>query len=479
MKESSQLQRRSPRGSVFLVAIVGAMAGFAVFQNVATVKYLERAMTMPHQRQIYTAKENSEESSPATTARHQTALLKRTNLTRRSSRFPSVEERVKFYMANWYLPPCEGSSSGFVNYRIFNSSSRDDDSSVELSYPPTEGDNATALEVTWNIRADRLFHLGRDELNNCAGNRTHYRNMEYYCQDTIDTMLPLMQRLEWWKDAPPVPVLLQYGDSVHAGKYAKFPHFIKARKVRAQKDLQLLTSGECHTGSRQSLTDQFEGIIWKLEISRHYVSDLQHVDENDIPWSKKKNKAVFRGGLTGRRPRENDDVDRCMEMRRCRLVYSYHNSSLVDAKLISMLNNGIPEILNGVNLLGSKLSVKDQLDYKAVIMLEGNDVGTGVKWALLSNSVLIMQPPAVTSWAMEELLEPWVHYIPLNNNLTDVEEKMQWIIDNDEYAHRIAQRGTLWIKDLLFHRDAMADNVAVDLEILRRYRNHFRISVDL
>jgi len=84
-----------------------------------------------------------------------------------------------------------------------------------------------------------------------------------------------------------------------------------------------------------------------------------------------------------------------------------------------------------------------------------------------------MQAPTKTSWAMEELLEPWVHYIPLSADLSDVEEKMQWVIDNDAEARRIAHRGKLWISDLVFHPDAERDERLVYDEILRRYSTHF------
>jgi hypothetical protein len=57
----------------------------------------------------------------------------------------------------------------------------------------------------------------------------------------------------------------------------------------------------------------------------------------------------------------------------------------------------------------------------------------------------------------EEILEPWVHYRPLADYLSDVEEKMQWVIDNDEEAREIAHRGKLWISDLVFHPDADND----------------------
>ena len=34
--------------------------------------------------------------------------------TERKDRFPSMEERVKIYMSDWYVPPCEEFTDGFV-----------------------------------------------------------------------------------------------------------------------------------------------------------------------------------------------------------------------------------------------------------------------------------------------------------------------------------------------------------------------------
>ena len=145
------------------------------------------------------------------------------------------------------------------------------------------------------------------------------------------------------------------------------------------------------------------------------------------------------------------------------------------------------------------------------LFCSGNDVSSGVKWAMLSQSVVLMPPPTVTSWAMEELLEPWVvrlaneylfrlalriedddpisnltfspfacvtlssqHYIPLNEEATDVEEKMKWIKSHDDEAKRISERATLWMEDLVFHPDAIEDDRRIQEEILMRYEAHFK-----
>ena len=220
-----------------------------------------------------------------------------------------------------------------------------------------------------------------------------------------------------------------------------------------------------------------EPIIWKLETRRHYAPTAD-VAKNDRPWREKRNLALYRGAMTGIRRVEESwtetmtDFEKCFKFIRCQLVYLLANSTLVDAKVTKTFGF-LPDMVDGVRIVSDRMSMSDQLAYKAIIMLEGNDVSSGLKWALLSNSVVLMQPPLFTSWALEELLEPWVHYVPLNDNLSNVEERVQWVIDHDGEAEQIARRATLWIHDLLLHPDAMEDEADILSEIVRRYEAHF------
>ena len=112
-------------------------------------------------------------------------------------------------------------------------------------------------------------------------------------------------------------------------------------------------------------------------------------------------------------------------------------------------------------------------DLAGFLNVTTDDVASGLKWALLSQSVVLMPVPKHTSWAMEELLEPWVHYVPLNADASDVEEKMRWVVEHDDHARRIAQRGSLWMQDLVFHPESLEDDREIQEEILRRYMAHF------
>lgn len=230
---------------------------------------------------------------------------------------------------------------------------------------------------------------------------------------------------------------------------------------------------------------------------------MGRIPSQDVPWSEKRDQAIFRGTLTGLLPPDSrfdlatrsssapilgddDAAEKCQELDRCRLVYEVNafyqshagKKPLVDAKLVTPLlqHTDMPRAIQGIELFGGRKTKQGLLKYKAIVMLEGNDVGTGFKWALFSNSVVMTaERPKFTSWAMEELLEPWVHYIPLDphNFRQDVDAKMQWVLDHDEEAQAIARRGSLWIRDLLNHPDADPDDQAISDEMVRRYRAHF------
>lgn len=225
---------------------------------------------------------------------------------------------------------------------------------------------------------------------------------------------------------------------------------------------------------------------------------LDEIPANDIPWSEKKDAAIFRGALTGMKRggfrviqeslKGVDKLSLCLSMQRCRMVYNSHNSTLVNASLTGTLMEHshnlidgpvVPAVLNGVPLYGTRMSYSELLQYKALIMLEGNDISSGFKWALYSNSVVMAQRSLYTSWAMEELLEPWVHFVPLQDDLSDVEEKMQWVLDHDEEAQKIAHAGKMWISDLIYHPDAVSDEAAIFDNILHRYKQHFLHNPDL
>jgi len=471
--------------------------------------------------------------------------------TTRSERFPSLEQRVKLYMSNWYTPPCTNYKDGHILYKaIVDDDDEEEDGkddkkktantinnkfwpSVQIEGyrdHPLVNQSERVIKVESIVEPDTMFFLDQSIIMNCA-NETHYElygdqkpseggyddrtgvslrtkfriNMKMYCADVKLLVLPALSHVELEKDrqrrqqqqeqntatespslSPPPPTLLQFGDNKQSHIYGDVmvPHIKKFRSSASTlQDLADVSTSskdlECYSTPRPVLKSKhgdfrFQPIVWKLATDRHYKK-LYQIYREDTPWYKKKDMAVFRGQLTGSRDgydKNLSDEQNCHNLKRCRLVYNHANSTLIDARLTSTRGR-LPSVLNGVPLEGEKVRVYTLLEYKGIIMIEGNDVASGLKWALLSQSVVLMPPPKHTSWAMEELLQPWVHYVPLNDFATDVEEKMQWIVDNDEEAQRISERATLWMEDLVFHPDAAEDDRLIQEEIIRRYQRHF------
>ncbi len=89
----------------------------------------------------------------------------------------------------------------------------------------------------------------------------------------------------------------------------------------------------------------------------------------------------------------------------------------------------------------SELSFSEQLKYKYLLSLEGNDVATDLKWKLASNSLVFMPTPTKEGWLMEGLLRPWVHYVPVYTP-DDLDAKLTWAREHDDWARGIVANAT-------------------------------------
>ena len=77
------------------------------------------------------------------------------------------------------------------------------------------------------------------------------------------------------------------------------------------------------------------------------------------------------------------------------------------------------------------------------------------------------------SWSIENLLQPFVHCVPIHANLTNLDEIIYWANSHQMLVEQIAQRSTLSICDLLFHSGLHRDEEFSLEGIMRRYEQQF------
>lgn len=392
-------------------------------------------------------------------------------------------------MSNWYRPPCNHHS---LKYTV----TYENDTWPSITIHKSSSDSNTVV-LDSLLYYHHLFLLHRPTVEDCARSREEYAEqgqlfthdriryrwaMQTYCTEAID-ILNIMDRLD--KNATTnttTPVLAYFGDKHAIAFQCKdIPVIAKFRAATTSYDIQQATDDKdscissrepLHTAYYQDeYADTLSPIIWYLNTVRHW-NTLPGALRKDTPWKQKLNRAFFGGDMTGWQNYTGltTDYEKCQGNPRCRFVFQHAKSKLMDVRITSHLNILQNDTIRGIQVVRPKVGVDIVQQYKIIISMEGNDVASGLKWSLQSTSVVLMPPPTKTSWAMEELLEPWTHYIPMLPDGSNAEEMIQWVLDHDAEAQRIAERATLFMYDLVYHPDAASDNLKVKQEIVRRYR---------
>ena len=182
-------------------------------------------------------------------------------------------------------------------------------------------------------------------------------------------------------------------------------------------------------------------------------------------WAQKIDKIFWRGGTTGssgKHPYNLSNFDKLDRIKLVMLSKLYPN--LIDAKFTRYADfsqdtdgNNLKDILETL-FPNSKNIIKeeDHLKYKYLISIDGNTCAwVRVPWIMLSNSVLVKQETNNIEW-FYPAIKPYIHYVPLKHDLTDIFEKIEWMKENDDTLQEISLNAQNFIKNELMpeHIDA-------------------------
>ena len=119
-----------------------------------------------------------------------------------------------------------------------------------------------------------------------------------------------------------------------------------------------------------------------------------------------------------------------------------------------------------------KMSLKEQLDYKFILAIEGNDVASNLKWVMSSNSLAFMTEPRYETWFMEGTLIPNHHYVLLKDDYSDLEEKIAYYSSHIEEAKAIIANAHTYVEQF---KDQERENV-IALKVIEKYFKYRRDS---
>jgi len=93
------------------------------------------------------------------------------------------------------------------------------------------------------------------------------------------------------------------------------------------------------------------------------------------------------------------------------------------------------------------LRPQEQMAYRYILSLEGNDVASSLKWTLGSNSLCLMPIPSFETWFMEGQLQPGRHFVAVRPDFGDLEEKIDHYEAHPAEAEEIVRESSRWVQE--------------------------------
>lgn len=190
--------------------------------------------------------------------------------------------------------------------------------------------------------------------------------------------------------------------------------------------------------SRPIEGDNANSVVMKLAKVRHFLflNDKTRFEE-------KKDLLIGRGKIR--------------QEQRIRFMEMYYKHPMCDV--------GQVNITPDARFPAKRLTIDEQLQYKFILCLEGNDVASNLKWVMSSNSLAVMPKPKYETWFMEGTLIPNYHYMLIKDDYSDLEERMNYYIQHPDEANQIIENAHEYVEQ--FKNKKQED--LLNLMVLKKY----------
>lgn len=188
-------------------------------------------------------------------------------------------------------------------------------------------------------------------------------------------------------------------------------------------------------------------------------------------WLNRKPLIYWRGSTTGSKITSLDKLKRLLRVQTC---FKYKNHSAVDLKITNIVQNEIPKKIVKNWLRQNSIAAGRVLEssfkaYKYHPDIPGNNTSCG-SWGVIRkylNGILIFRPNHKSFMFYDRYLFPWINYIPVKDDFSDLFEKYTWAQKNQYQALYIAWQGYLMAKSYLSNiENSFMENSLDNIELI-------------
>ncbi|MWV61494.1 lipopolysaccharide core biosynthesis protein LpsA [Helicobacter saguini] len=214
----------------------------------------------------------------------------------------------------------------------------------------------------------------------------------------------------------------------------------KLRWCHLFHDVNELVSYPAIVKSRPIFPHNETSVLLKLDKHRHF-----HFIKDSIKYENKKNILLFRGAVH--------------QGHRLNFFHKHFSNKRCDIGHVGNVADYNKAFLKPA------MSIKEQLNYKFLLSLEGFDVGSNLKWILSSNSLCIMPPPQIETWFMESSLRPGVHYGEIALDYSNLDCVLDYYLTRESEAKEIIENAHIFCSQFFNpHLES-----ALNFLVLRKY----------
>lgn len=174
-----------------------------------------------------------------------------------------------------------------------------------------------------------------------------------------------------------------------------------------------------------------------------------------IPWEQKSTTLFWRGASTGGSPRSARDWEHMARFVFLKWAAGRYDSHRVDAAFSKLVHCGgvaCEDIVRAGYPVGGHVGLRGQLGAKYTPAIEGNTF-LGRMLRLLSTHQLVFYAGGPFIEWYSERLQPWLHYVPIQGDFSNLHERIQWAVANDGEAQAITRRANHLVQTHLRKED--------------------------
>jgi hypothetical protein len=172
------------------------------------------------------------------------------------------------------------------------------------------------------------------------------------------------------------------------------------------------------------------------------------------PWNMRQNKIIWRGSTTGLFYQRLEDIDQLPRYQLCVGVSGLGDIADVGLNAVVQALDSeqealIHERLTRENLFKPFIPMHDMAQYRYTLDIDGNSNSWNFIMKLRLGCCVLRVESEWQQWFWPRL-SPWVHYVPLARDLSNIGEIVEWCLSHEAECEEISRQGMEFAQTMRF-----------------------------